>query len=276
MRCDRISLMHAGQGAGLRRPAEAHRRRAAPPTWRTPSSVTWTTRSPTPRRQRRARTEPPPRPRPPPRQPPRRAAPTKRSALRLRLGRMLAYSRNETHADPARPGPPAVRLRRLGAADARLRLRHHHRRRAHPLRLPRPRSVAREPRLPRAVRGLAALLHANAAGPLRRREALERLQVGRRLAGRSRFRPTSAGTSAEAIRARGRWRRSTAPRRSAARPSRSTSQGVHNTCLQRSGDAACQRRAASKYTRRHRGPLHVQPDVRERLLDRAERAGASC
>ena len=39
-----------GQGAGVRRAAEADRQRAARTTWKTPSSATWRTRSPTRRR----------------------------------------------------------------------------------------------------------------------------------------------------------------------------------------------------------------------------------
>ena len=66
--------------------------------------------------------------------------------------------------DRARPGAPALCVPRLGPDDARLRLRHHHRRREHPLRLPGPRPVARESRLSFGFRGLA-LLHSPPAGP---------------------------------------------------------------------------------------------------------------
>ncbi len=51
--------------------------------------------------------------------------------------------------DRTRPRSPALRVPRLGLDDARLRLRHHDRRREHPLRLSGPRSVARESLLPR-------------------------------------------------------------------------------------------------------------------------------
>ncbi len=87
-----------------------------------------------------------------------------RSGLSVRLGRMRAYAHNETMQILRDPVRLDVRVRRVGAADAGLRLRHHHRRRAHPLRRARSRSVAREPHVPRAVRGLAPLLHQDRAG----------------------------------------------------------------------------------------------------------------
>ncbi len=46
------------------------------------------------------------------------------------------------HADPARSGPSDVRLPRFGRVDARVRVRHHDRRRAHPLRVLRSGPVA--------------------------------------------------------------------------------------------------------------------------------------
>ncbi len=87
-------------------------------------------------------------------------------ALRLRSGARLRAERDD--ADPPRPGPIGVRLRGVGALDAGFRLWHHHRRRAHSLRRVRSRSVARKPRVPRAVRRLAALLHQDGAGRARR------------------------------------------------------------------------------------------------------------
>ena len=86
------------------------------------------------------------------------------------------------HADPSRSGAIGLRLRRLRAAHARLRLRHHHRRGAHPLRFVRSRSVAREPEVSRAVRRLAALLRGHRARALGRRGA-QATAIGRRLGG---------------------------------------------------------------------------------------------
>ena len=82
----------------------------------------------------------------------------------LSLGRTARLQPPRGPGDRARPGAPALRVPRLGPDDARLRLRHHHRRREHPLRLPGPRPVARESRLSLGIRGLA-LLRSPAAGP---------------------------------------------------------------------------------------------------------------
>ena len=162
------------------------------------------------------------------RQPARRQRRRSNPASQLRLGRMLAYSAQRDHADPARSGATGLRLRRFGAADAGLRLWHHHRRRAHSLRHVRSRSVAGKPRLSRAVRRIAALLHRNPAGPLRRgRPASDCNRTTSRWS--SRFRRTSAGISAGAPGRRS-WRRWTAPTRSAARPSRSMSKGSTTRC----------------------------------------------
>ena len=51
-------------------------------------------------------------------------------------------------------------------------------------------------------------------------------------------------------------------------------QGVHNTALAGPGERPCDEPATQAHGR-HRRALHVQPDVRERVLDRAERAGAA-
>ena len=133
MRCDRISLMNAGKvlacdapqklidGARRRQPGGGlhrlhggrdRRRRAA---------------------RRDARTRPPP-PSPPPAAAAPPPAPAKPSGLAAAPRPDARLRAQRDHADPPRPGPPGLRLRRLGAADAGLRLRHHHRRRAHPLR----------------------------------------------------------------------------------------------------------------------------------------------
>ena len=229
MRCDRISLMNAGQGAGLRRAAEADRRRAAPPAWRRRSSATWRTRSPKRRVARRRQG---------------RAAAASRgdgsraaagaarsaSAAAARCGRMLAYARNETMQilrDPVR-----LAFAFLGSALLMLVFGFgittdvEHIRYAALDRDQSPESRA----LPRAVRRLAALLHRHAAGPLRRRGA-RAAAVGRRLAGardpaqlRPRLPPRRRPRGPGAGRRR--------DDRSAARPSRSTCRACTATMLQ--------------------------------------------
>ena len=81
--------------------------------------------------------------------PPAVAAPAhaERSDLALRLGRLLAYSANETMQILAGPGPPGFRLPGLCASDARLRVRHHNGRRTYPLCRLRPRPDREESRL---------------------------------------------------------------------------------------------------------------------------------
>ena len=206
----RSHLAHErGQGAGLRRAAEADRRARR----RQPGGRLHRLHGGRDRRRGGAARRKQGRRR---RRPSRRPAAAggrrrRREAVRLaaapRPDARLRAQRDD--ADPPRSGAAGLRLRRLGAADARLRLRHHHRRRAHSLRRARSRSVAGEPRLSRAVRG-----DRPATSPARRRsrsadEALQAPAVGRRLAGRSRSRRTSAATSAAAP-ARRSWRRSTA------------------------------------------------------------------
>ena len=56
--------------------------------------------------------------------------------------------------NPAGPGAAGVRVRWVGGPHAGVWLRDHHRRREHPLRRPGSRSESREPGLPRRVRGL--------------------------------------------------------------------------------------------------------------------------
>ena len=169
MRCDRISLMNAGKVLACDEPQKLIDGPRCAAAWRTPSSATWRTRSPAGRAPATARTAAaaaasrapaaaPPAP------PPAHAKP---AGMRLRVGRMLAYTRNETMQilrDPVR-----LMFAFLGSAraDAGVRVRHHDRRRAHPLRLARSGPVAREPPLPRAVRGLAAVLRRHAAGAAR-------------------------------------------------------------------------------------------------------------
>ena len=150
--------MHAGTVLACETPARADAPSTTPTTWRPRSSVT----SPTPsrrqaagnpstgttgRRDGEATVVTPERPVSVP------AGPPPMPAARLPLGRMLAYSRREAQEierDPVR----ARSLRRLGPHDARLRFRHHHRRREHPLRCPRSRSIARKSGLPLGFRGL--------------------------------------------------------------------------------------------------------------------------
>ena len=87
MRCDRISLMHAGKVLAADAPQKLIDARGAA-TWRKPSSVTWRMRS-------RGRAGGPSKEAPrPPR--PSASAHAARSGLSLRLGRLLAYSANET------------------------------------------------------------------------------------------------------------------------------------------------------------------------------------
>ncbi len=98
-RCDRISLMHAGQGAGQRRPGRTGAPSAARPRWRRPSSATWKT----PAREASRRRRPPatpdasgPRPAASPERPPHRA---------FSLARAFSYSLRETlelQRDPVR------------------------------------------------------------------------------------------------------------------------------------------------------------------------------
>ena len=264
MRCDRISLMNAGKvlacdapqklieqrGAanledafiGYMEDVDRRRRRAQAAHGEAPAGA-----APQPATHREAGA-------------PAAARRRSRPACSCALGRMLRLRAQRDHADPPRSGAPGVRVRRLGAADAGLRLRDHHRRRAHPLRRARPRPVAREPRVPRAVRGLAALLHDDAAGALGRRGAAA-AAVGRRLGGDrdparlrarlpARRQPRGAGA--------GRRRHD----RSAATPSRNTSQGVHSDRCSRTPRSGCRPRAprstrptsrsASSTTRRSR------------------------
>ncbi len=185
MRCDRISLMHAGKVLACDAPDEADR--GAPR--RQPRGRLHRLHGGRDRARRRMGTargrpasplaEPGPAPAPAAAVSPATAP----SRLALSFGRMLAYARNETDADPPRPGAPGLRLRRLGAADARLRLRHHHRRRAHPLR-----GVRSRPDRPRAARYLEQFAGSqryfanDRAGHLRRGGA-RAPAVGRRLAG---------------------------------------------------------------------------------------------
>ena len=169
MRCDRISLMHAGrvlagdapqkliEQRGAKSLEDAFialhggrdRRRAAAPAG-------------TDDRRRRRGAEAPP-----------HRAEVRPIPLPLRPDARVLAQRGDP--DPARSGAPGVRVRRLGAAHAGLRLRHHDRRRAHPLRRVRPRSVARESRVPRAVQRRAA--STSRTPPVHSdEEALERLQ----------------------------------------------------------------------------------------------------
>ena len=260
-----------GQGAGLRRAAEADRRARRRQASRRRSSATWRTRS----RERRSARRPQGQAR---RERPRRvakagAAGAAREAvgLQLRLGRMLAYTRNETMQILRDPDPPGVRLRRLGAADARLRLRHHDRRRAHSLRR---RSISTS--RPRAARYLEqfaashALLHRHAAArapPTRRSSACSRTTS--RWSSRSRpnfgrdFRRGAAPEVLAQVDGAMTFRGDTVAQ---------YVQGVHATALQDPGDRAADRQPAEAHGR-HRRALHVQPDVREHLLDRAERPG---
>ena len=210
MRCDRISLMNAGKvlacdapqklidGARRRQPGgRLHRlhggrdRRGRART----ASKQGDGRRPTPRRRSGRR---------------RRAGAAKPSGLQLRARPDARLRAQRDHADPARSGPPGLRLPRVGAADARLRLRHHHRRRAHPLRrrsisISRPRAAA----YLEQFAGSHAILHRHAAGaaPPTRRSSGCSPTTSRWC---SRSRPTSAGTSAAAPAPRS-WRRSTAP-----------------------------------------------------------------
>ena len=90
MRCDRISLMHAGKVLAARRAAEAHRRARR----RVARGSLHRLHGGRDRRGRRRRVKQGKRPPPPRPSQPRR---TRRApALRLRLGRLLAYSANET------------------------------------------------------------------------------------------------------------------------------------------------------------------------------------
>ena len=208
-----------------------------------------------------------------------RAAPRRRRRTRSRAGIAAAprpdarLRAQRDHADPPRSGPTGVRLRRVGAADAGLRLRHHHRRRAHPLRLAR--SATSRPRAARYLEqfaGVAALLHRHAAGLLRRRGA-RAAAVGRRLGGARdpaqlrpglppRRRPGGPGAGG---------RRDDVPRRHrrAVRPGR-----ARTTLLRDPAHRAADGDAPEVHGR-HRRAVHVQPDVREHLLDRAERPGAA-
>ena len=199
LRCDRISLMHAGHRAGLRHPGPAH----GQPRYRRPRDRLHRLTSPTPtrqtRRNRRTRTVPTPTLRPS-RPPPRRQPPRTTTMHRLgfSLGRMLAYSRREAQEIERDPVRLLFAFRRLRPHDARLRLRHHHRRREHPLLLSRPRSLAREPRLHRRLRGLP-ILRPPPAGPDPRGDAAPARIARDRSRPRGRS-PTSAGTSRKAIR----------------------------------------------------------------------------
>ena len=95
--------------------------------------------------------------------------------------------------DPPRPGAACLRVRRLAGPHAGLRFRDHHGRREHPLRLPGPRPDAREPGLPRRVRRLPLLSAAAAACTARKKPNGGCGPTRSRW--RSRFRPSSAATS---------------------------------------------------------------------------------
>ena len=156
LRCDRISLMHAGTVLACDTPAQLMASRGTDDL--EAAFIGYITDATQPRagieeqgRSRRRRRGPrdalrPGGPRARPRCP-----------ARVPPGTDARLQPARGPGDRARPGPPPVRLRRLRPHDARLRLRHHHRRREHPLRLSRPRSLAREPRLPRGLRGLPVL-----------------------------------------------------------------------------------------------------------------------
>ncbi len=273
MRCDRISLMHAGKVLACDAPQKLIDGRRRRRTWKRRSSGTWRTRSrrrPAARRHRPRRRprRPPPRRRRQPAaatahaKPPHAAA--ARAAARLRAQR--------DGADPARSGPPGVRLPRVGAADAGVRVRHHDRRREHPLRRARSRSVAREPRLPRAVRGRRTRYFAGTPPARSRRRGARAPAVRRRLGGHrdpAELRPGLPARQRPRGPRAGR-RRDDVPRRHrrAVRPGRARDR---RSRIPRPG---CRRRPAEGHGR-HRGALHVQPDLREHLLDRAERPGAA-
>ena len=135
--------------------------------------------------------------------------------------------------DRARPCPPPVRLRRLRPHDARLRLWHHHRRREHPL-SPLSTSIAR----PRAAPTSRPSKAPDTSSSTRRARPPRRWSAGsNHMRSRSpwRSRPTSAGTSNRAIRARS-PPGSTARPPTAPRASASTSWACTTTsCASRDG-----------------------------------------
>ena len=271
MRCDRISLMHAGKVLACDAPAEADRRARRRRAWRTPSSATWRTRSPPARP-----TKPPATTRPPPWPLRRRARrrPSRRSGPRLpaALGRMLAYARNETMQILRDP----VRLAFAFVGSALLMLVfgfgittdvEHIRYATLDLR-----SVAREPRVPRAVRAVATPYFTPTPPARSADDALERLQsddVSLVLEIPPNFgRDFRRGAAPEVLaQVDGAM---TVPRRD--RRAVRAGRARHRCCRTRRPGCAT---APPKYTRRHPGALHVQPDVREHLLDRAERPGAA-
>ena len=126
--------------------------------------------------------------------------------------------------------------------------------------------------LSRAVRRLAAVLHRHAAGPLGRRGA-EAPAVGRRLGGARdsaqlrpglppRRRPRGPGAGRRRDDVPRRHRRAVRPGRARHRAARIPATGLQTA-------------TPPEVHGRHRRAVHVQPDVREHLLDRAERPGAA-
>ena len=123
------------------------------------------------------------------------------------LGRLLAYAYNEAMEIVRDPSGLGFAFVGFGAADARLRIWNHHGCRTHPLRVARSRSIAGQPGVPGAV--LARARYFSTARPaLSADEALDRLQSDD-VSMVIEIPPTSAGTFAGARRRRS-WRRWTA------------------------------------------------------------------
>ena len=202
MRCDRISLMHAGRVLACDAPQKLIEARGAASL---EDAFIGYMEDAIAESAPAGGAAPEPPAEPPRRRRPRASAPppaARASAMPLPLRRMLAYSRNEAIQILRDP----VRLAFAFVGSALLMLVFgfgittdvEHIRWARV----RSRSVAREPRLPRAVPRRAALLPRHGADLLRRRSAAAPA-VGRRLAGRSRCRRASAATSAPRRQPRG-------------------------------------------------------------------------
>ena len=191
------------------------------------------------------------------------------ASARFSLRRLLAYARREALELLRDPIRLAFALLGSGPADAGLRLRHHDRRGGPALRRARPRPDAGEPRLHRELRRLRATSCSSA--PLAHAADLDRRMHARRaIAWRIEI-PPGFGRDLRAAAPRRSASGSTAPCRSAPRPSRGYVQGVHSAvpatrcCARTAVQAPLPRR------RRSGDALPLQPGLPQPLRHGARR-----
>ena len=190
---------------------------------------------------------------------PRRAVPLQaRPAPRLQPARDAG--------DPARPGAARLRVRRLVGPDAGVRVRDHDRRREHPLRGPGPRPDAGEPGLPRRVRGFAVVpppaAAPTASGKMEQRLRANDISLAIEM-------PTEFGRDFKRDASPGGLRRG---RRRQPVPRRDDQAIRHQreSAFRHPEPQRLARRQVVAAPRRDPVALPLQPELRERLRDRAE------